>query len=191
MDPGGLSFNALAAFWGLGSCSLEFSAPWQVLKKGDIIRKVQGQDIGDDGKVPFRGARNERTSQTAMVAMILLAYGASSACRKASAIGHKPFKTRNMPTGPQLEDRLPLPHLEAVHRRLVQLPGPQGQARVPRPKSSQGLRRAPKSSEGLFGSLPGNRSQKGTPGKPRSDPKGKDEGQLRASSVGCLGLKWS
>ena len=32
----------------------------QVLKKGDIIRKVQGQDIGDDAKVPFRGARNER-----------------------------------------------------------------------------------------------------------------------------------
>ncbi|CAE7781595.1 DEGP9 [Symbiodinium sp. CCMP2456] len=36
------------------------SSAGKVLKKGDIIRKVQGQDIGDDGKVPFRGARNER-----------------------------------------------------------------------------------------------------------------------------------
>eukprot|EP00439_Symbiodinium_sp_Y106_P080481 s986_g19.t1 len=39
------------------------SSAGKVLKKGDIIRKVQGQDIGDDGKVPFRGARNERTLQ--------------------------------------------------------------------------------------------------------------------------------
>ena len=28
----------------------------QVLEAGDIVLKVQGSEIGDDGKVPFRGA---------------------------------------------------------------------------------------------------------------------------------------
>eukprot|EP00434_Breviolum_minutum_P000591 symbB.v1.2.000514.t2/scaffold31.1/size418471/10 len=32
----------------------------KVLEAGDIVLKVQGSEIGDDGKVPFRGTRNER-----------------------------------------------------------------------------------------------------------------------------------
>ncbi|CAK9115208.1 Protease Do-like 9 [Durusdinium trenchii] len=36
------------------------SAAHEVVSVGDLIIKVQGQEIGDDGKVPFRGTRNER-----------------------------------------------------------------------------------------------------------------------------------